>query len=73
MKSGEDVRKTFHKVREKFGLSIKKMGKGDHVVVHSKICRNFSVPLHEELKRGLLLGIIGDAGMTKEEFIQYDP
>jgi hypothetical protein len=28
------------------------------------------VPKHEEIKRGLLLEIIAEAGLTREEFLQ---
>jgi hypothetical protein len=28
------------------------------------------VPKHEEIKRGLLLEIIAESGLTKEEFLQ---
>lgn len=73
VKSGQDVLKTFFKVRERFNLSFKRMGKGDHVILHNMFCKNFSVPLHKELDKGTLLSVIHDAGMTKEEFIENDP
>ena len=73
MKSGQDVLKTFYKASTAFGLAIKRMGKGDHVVVHSKLCKNFSVPLKPQLKKGTLDAVISDAGMTREEFLHYDP
>jgi predicted RNA binding protein YcfA (HicA-like mRNA interferase family) len=31
----------------------------------------FPIPNHKELARGTLLGIIKEAGLTKEEFIKY--
>lgn len=73
VKSGQEVLKTFHRVRQLFGLSIKRMGKGDHVVVHRKPCKNFSVPLHEELADGTLSSVIKDAGMTINQFLEHDP
>jgi predicted RNA binding protein YcfA (HicA-like mRNA interferase family) len=73
VKSGKDVLKTFHRVSEKFGIQFKRRGKGSHVVLHSRSCKNFSVPLHDELDTGTLLGVIEDAGMTKEDFIANDP
>jgi hypothetical protein len=73
VKSGHDVLKTFYRVRERFNIVFKRRGRGSHVVLHSRSCKNFSVPLHDELDTGTLLGIIEDAGMTKEEFIANDP
>lgn len=73
VKSGRDVLKTFYRVREKFDIAFKRKGKGSHIVLHSKSCKNFCVPLHDELDAGTLLGIIEDAGMTKEDFLASDP
>lgn len=73
VKSGHDVLKTFHRVRERFSITFKRKGKGSHVVLHNRKCQNFSVPLRRELKKGLLLGIISDACMTKKEFLENDP
>ena len=73
MKSGHNVLKTFYRVREKFKIAFKRRGRGSHVVLHSGSCKNFSVPLHDELDAGTLLGVIEDAGMTKEEFLANDP
>ena len=73
MKSGQDVLKTFYKAREKYPITIKRRGKGSHVVLHNGECSTFSVPLHKELKSGTLLGIITNSGMTKEDFLEYDP
>lgn len=72
VKSGQDVLKTFLRVR-KFNIQSKRGGRGSHVVLHSGSCKNFSVPLHDELDSGTLLGIIEDAGMTKDQFIDNDP
>lgn len=73
VKSGKEVLKTFHRGRECFNITFKRMGKGDHVVLHNKFCMNFSVPLHSELKKDTLMGIIRNAGLTKTEFLEYDP
>jgi predicted RNA binding protein YcfA (HicA-like mRNA interferase family) len=68
VKSGKDVVKTFYKV----GLTPVKQD-ARHVIFHNKSCRHFNVPLHQELKRGTLMGIIAYAGLTKDEFIKNDP
>jgi hypothetical protein len=73
IKSGHDVLKTFYRVRDKFEISFKRMGKGSHVILHNRSCKNFSVPLHDELDAGTLLGVIEDAGMSKEDFLANDP
>jgi hypothetical protein len=73
VKSGHDILRTFYRVRERFNIAFKRRGRGSHVVLHSRSCKNFSVPMHDELDAGTLLGIIEDAGMTKEEFIANDP
>ena len=73
MKSGRDVLKTFHKVSQRFNITFRRQGKGSHVVLHSASCKNFSVPLHDELKPGTLLAVIEDAGMTKKDFLENDP
>lgn len=68
VKSGKDVVKTFYKS----GLTPVKQD-SRHVIFHNKSCRHFNVPLHQELKRGTLMGIITYAGLTKDEFIRNDP
>ena len=43
--------------------------KGSHII----LVRNehvVPVPRHEEIKRGLLMEIIGEAGLTREEFLE---
>ena len=62
--SGEDVikalkKKDFKIVRIK-GSHVK-LKKGDRVVI---------VPLHRELKRGTLLAILRQAGITRDELIR---
>ena len=43
--------------------------KGDHMILTKpKIPFNLSIPNHRELDRGLLRGLIQDAGKTVDEF-----
>ncbi len=43
--------------------------KGDHMILtKSKTPFNLSIPNHSELDRGLLRGLIRDAGKTVDEF-----
>lgn len=43
--------------------------RGSHVILKSSN-RRIAVPLHDELDRGTLLGILEEAGITRDEFIQ---
>jgi predicted RNA binding protein YcfA (HicA-like mRNA interferase family) len=43
--------------------------KGSHLIL-VKDDAAVPVPKHEEIKRGLLLEIIAEAGLTREEFLQ---
>ena len=45
--------------------------KGSHVILKQTVApfARLSVPDHRELKRGLLLSLIRDAGLTREQFI----
>jgi len=63
VKSGLEVVKALTKV----GFIVRK-AKGSHVVLQRG--NNFVVvPMHKELKRGMLLEIIRESGMTREEFL----
>ncbi len=43
--------------------------KGDHMILTKpKIPFNLSIPKHRELDRGLLRGLMGDAGKTVDKF-----
>ncbi len=42
--------------------------RGSHAILHCPGRRPLVVPLHRELKRGTLRGLIRDAGLTVEEF-----
>ena len=43
--------------------------KGSHIIL-VKDSIAVPVPKHEEIKRGLLIEIISEAGLTKEEFLE---
>jgi len=43
--------------------------KGSHLILVKDKCI-VPVPKHKEIKRGLLLEIIAEAGMTKEQFLK---
>ena len=53
----------------KKGFQTRK-GKGSHVVVFGNSVRPFPVPLHSELDTGTLKGILAQAGIDKEEFME---
>ena len=44
--------------------------RGSHIIVEDDEGRFVSVPRHDEIKRGTLLSIIEEAGLTKEEFLE---
>ncbi|MFQ5761940.1 MAG: type II toxin-antitoxin system HicA family toxin [Candidatus Bathyarchaeia archaeon] len=44
--------------------------KGSHIIL-VKDERIVPVPKHAEIKRGLLMEIIAEAGLTKEEFLKF--
>jgi hypothetical protein len=39
------------------------------ILTNQGVAANLSIPDHRELDRGLLRGLIRDAGMTVEEFV----
>ncbi|MBI4339649.1 MAG: type II toxin-antitoxin system HicA family toxin [Chloroflexi bacterium] len=43
---------------------------GSHMILVHPTRARLSVPRQRELGRGLLRAIIGDAGLTREEFVQ---
>ena len=62
--SGRQARRAFEKVGWVFTRQ-----RGSHMVLtKSGISANLSVPDHRELDRGLLRGLIRDAGLTVEQF-----
>ena len=44
--------------------------RGSHIVLESPDGKSFTVPRHSEIRRGTLLAIIEEAGLTKEEFLK---
>jgi predicted RNA binding protein YcfA (HicA-like mRNA interferase family) len=56
------------KVPEKAGFEIARQ-KGSHLILIKDECI-VPVPKHEQIRRGLLMAIIVDAGLTKEEFLK---
>lgn len=62
--SGRQARAAFEKAGWRFDRQ-----RGSHMIlVRAGIPFNLSVPDHHELDRGLLRGLIHDAGMTPDEF-----
>ena len=56
------------KALNKIGFVVARQ-KGSHIIL-VKDDRVVPVPRHDQIKRGLLLEIIAEAGMTKEEFLK---
>jgi predicted RNA binding protein YcfA (HicA-like mRNA interferase family) len=64
--SGRDARRAFERAGWVFDRQ-----RGSHMVlVKAQIPVNLSVPDHRELDRGLLRGLIRDAGMTVDDFLE---
>jgi predicted RNA binding protein YcfA (HicA-like mRNA interferase family) len=65
--SGAEAVKAFQRVPFEFSHQS-----GSHIILRSKQPphRHLSIPNHRELGRGLLRGLIRDAGLTVEEFIK---
>ncbi|MFW6194863.1 MAG: type II toxin-antitoxin system HicA family toxin [Halobacteriota archaeon] len=65
--SGEKAIKAFTKAGWRFDRQT-----GSHVILRKEGSPvTLSVPLHKEIKKGLLRSLIKDAGMTVEEFLKY--
>lgn len=65
--SGEKAVKAFVKAGWKVDRVV-----GSHVILRKEGSPvTLSVPLHRELKKGLLRALIRDAEMTVEEFLKY--
>lgn len=63
--SGRETRRAFERAGWLFDRQ-----RGSHMIlVKSGVPVNLSIPDHRELDRGLLRGLIRDAGMTVEEFL----
>jgi predicted RNA binding protein YcfA (HicA-like mRNA interferase family) len=57
------------KALTKAGFQVARQ-KGSHLIL-IKNENIVPVPKHKEIKRGLLLAIISEAGLTKEEFLTF--
>ena len=64
--SGREARRAF----EKAGWTFNRQRSSHMILVKVGVAVNLSVPDHRELDRGLLRGLIRDAGMTVEEFVE---
>jgi predicted RNA binding protein YcfA (HicA-like mRNA interferase family) len=65
--SGQEVLQALRKK----GFSLRR-GKGDHIVAYGKPnIAPFPVPLHPELKKGLLEDIIKNSQDFKEDFYEF--
>lgn len=65
--SGQD----FVRVLTKAGFEVHHQ-KGSHIILKqtSQPFVRLSVPNHKELKRGLLVSLLRDAGLTREQFMK---
>jgi predicted RNA binding protein YcfA (HicA-like mRNA interferase family) len=61
---GEEAAKVFVKAG-----GIRRTGKGDHVNIKMPNGQLVTIPLHRELKIGLLKAAIRKAGLTEEQFL----
>ena len=52
----------------KVGFSVARQ-RGSHIIL-VKDERAIPIPRHDQIKRGLLLEIIAEAGLTREEFLE---
>lgn len=51
------------------GYEIERM-RGSHIMIRCPDRKPLTVPRHRELDRGLLRGLIRDAGLTVDEFVE---
>ena len=56
------------KALRKAGFTVARQ-KGSHIILAKDDCV-LPVPKHAQIKRGLLMEIIAEAGLTKEEFLR---
>ena len=64
--SGHEARRPF----EKAGWTFDRQKASHMILIKAGVPANLSVPNHRELDRGLLRGLIRDAGLTVEQFIE---
>lgn len=57
------------KVLSKVGFQVERQ-RGSHLIL-VKNERIVPIPKHEQIKKGLLMAIIEEAGLTKEEFLKH--
>jgi predicted RNA binding protein YcfA (HicA-like mRNA interferase family) len=64
--SGREARRGF----EKLGWVFERQ-RGSHMILtKAGVSVNLSIPDHRELDRGLLRGLIRDAGLSPEQFVE---
>jgi predicted RNA binding protein YcfA (HicA-like mRNA interferase family) len=59
----------FVKAMARLGYILDRM-RGSHMILRRPGRRQLSVPRHRQLDRGLLRGLIRDAGITVDEFVE---
>jgi predicted RNA binding protein YcfA (HicA-like mRNA interferase family) len=64
--SGRQARRAF----EKAGWVFNRQRSSHMILTKAGVAVNLSIPDHRELDRGLLRGLIRDAGITVEEFVE---
>ena len=64
--SGREARRAF----EKAGWTFERQRGSHMVLVKRDVPFNLAIPDHRELDRGLLRGLIRDAGLRVEEFVK---
>jgi predicted RNA binding protein YcfA (HicA-like mRNA interferase family) len=66
---GKDIIKVFKKA----GWRLDRIEGSHHILVKEEIDTILSVPVHgtKPIKVGLLKGLINDAGLTNEEFLNF--
>jgi len=61
---------------DEFAKIVRKIGyvwehtEGSHMILRHPSGQRLSVPRHAELGRGLLMALVSDAGLSREEFIK---
>ena len=63
--SGRQARRAF----ERAGWVFDRQSGSHMILIKAGVPANLSVPDHRELDRGLLRGLIRDAGMTMDQFL----
>ena len=65
MISGDDFVRALRKIGYEWDHT-----EGSHMILLNQAGRRLSVPRHRELGRGIVRKLIGQAGLTREEFIE---